>query len=363
MTIRVLHVLGSLRPSGMEKMLLTADAHFRAEGIENIILGQGDHHPFENDLRAAGHDVRLLKPVGNSVRNAKDLRTLLHELNVDVIHIHTEGNYLLTTLACRWALGRRGAIVRTIHSIFAANGIWRIRRFLQAVVADRFVGALIAPSPDVASVEKSILRRPKVIFNWVDDAFFTIAAQRKSRRGGQSLTPLAVIVGNCSEIKNHELALESLSASGHNLIHVGDETGASKKELALLQSLDDTGRLLGRGVQPPQSALLRADYFMMPSHLEGMGVALAEALVAGVPALVMDVPGLQWAKGIRGVSMLPEQPSTWGRAAEALVADEPGGGAALPDFRAARGARDYAVLYSKVSNRGKSAFRREKVGK
>jgi glycosyltransferase involved in cell wall biosynthesis len=50
------------------------------------------------------------------------------------------------------------------------------------------------------------------------------------------------------------------------------------------------------GVMSPQFALGRADVFLIPSRYGGVGLPLAEAAVAGLPAVISDVKGLQWAR-------------------------------------------------------------------
>jgi glycosyltransferase involved in cell wall biosynthesis len=349
--VKVLHVLGPLKPSGMERMLASAASHFRDENITNIILGQGNHHPFADELRASGYDVRIVNSVGTSWGDMWALRKLVRELAIDVIHIHTEANYLRNAIACRTALGARGGLIRTVHSVFDARGLWRIKRLIQASVADRLLSSLIAPSPDVAANESKLGRRARVVYNWVDDRFFAMSEARGDRARTVDDTPLALIVGNCSEIKNHELALRALSTSTHLLIHLGDESGASAEELALLQDLDKDGRLLLRGVHSPDAALRRADYFMMPSRHEGMGVALAEALVAGLPALVSDVPGLGWARGMNGVSILAENEKAWVISLESWQNETASTESLAIDFSAARGAHEYADLYRTASHR------------
>lgn len=339
-------------------MLVTAAAYFRTENISSIVVGQGSHHPFAVELRAAGYEVHVLDSVGSSLASALAFRRLVRELDVDVVHIHTEGNYLRTAIVARWALGRRGAIVRTIHSVFNAEGVWRVRRFLQAIVADRLLGALIAPSPDVAAHEQSMLRHPEVIFNWVDDEIYAIREVRRSKNSLSDSVPTALLVGNCSAIKHHELALEAVSESNHNVMHLGDERYASPEELALLDSLERSGRVALRGVYSPHQALGCADYFIISSRHEGMSVALAEAIVAGVPSLVNDVQGLQWARQIDGVSMVSDDAGAWLSAITGWQPSQPDHGRPAPDLSASRGAREYASVYRRVmeqSNMGRNS--------
>ncbi|MEO5314984.1 glycosyltransferase [Pseudarthrobacter sp. CC12] len=351
MSLHVLHILGSLRPSGMEKMLITAATHFADQGIQSTILGQGDNHPYAHELRSAGYNVQTVPFAVGSRAGARELKSLVRELRVDVIHIHTEGDYLRTAWASWNALGRSKAIVRTIHNVFEATGTWRVKRMIQAQVADRLVHLLVAPSPEVSANERRLFRHVRVIYNWVDDAFFQIRDRRKNLTNSQAQEPVAVIVGNCSNIKQHELALQALKDTSHKVIHLGDESDANEEEREYLEFLNRDGRLLRRGVEAPQYALLTGSYFMMPSRHEGMGVALAEALVAGLPCLVNDAPGLRWARSIDGVEMIPESRDAWIAAAMAMPRKSRGEMPTSIDFSASRGSFEYAEVYRDAAQR------------
>ncbi|WP_338042542.1 glycosyltransferase [Cryobacterium roopkundense] len=340
----------------MERMFISTGKHFSNENIINSILGQGETHPFADDLRQAGYAVHVLPNIDLSRRSRKSLRDLVKAREIDVVHVHTEKNYLQTVLACRLALGPRGKVIRTVHNVFMATGFWRVKRFAQALLADRLVFALIAPSPDVAANERTLGRSAQVIYNWVDDRYSELASLRSGRKANEQ--PLALIVGNCSDIKNHSRALRAISATNHHLIHFGNEAGASQEEIDLLNALDLQHRLVGRGTHAPDDALKVADYYAMPSRNEGMPVALAEALVSGVPAFVSDAPGLRWAKGLTGVTCLAEDDGAWMHALQSGNVGATVAGAGSVDFSAARGARQYADIYRAASTVKIASLRR-----
>jgi glycosyltransferase involved in cell wall biosynthesis len=345
LTIHVLHILGPLRPSGMEKMLVTAASYFTQEKIKSTVLGQGSDHPFASELLDAGFDVRTIPYSVGSKSGRLELKRLVAALEVDVIHIHTEGDYLRTAYASWRAMGQTRAVVRTIHNVFQATGTWRIRRMIQAQIADRLVHVLTGPSPEVSANEKRLFRKVRVIYNWVDDLFYKIRDNRRCLQGLHNKDTVAVIVGNCSSIKHHELALHALAETNHKVIHLGNESDASEEELRLLTCLEQDGRLIRRGVEQPQESLLTGSYFMMPSRHEGMGVALAEALVAGLPCLVNDAPGLRWARFMDGVEMIPDTQEGWASAVSSMSVASLGEANTSIDFSASRGGYEYAAVY------------------
>jgi glycosyltransferase involved in cell wall biosynthesis len=239
--------------------------------------------------------------------------------------------------------------VRTIHNVFKPRGLRFLSRWIQALIADRLIDNLVAPSPDVAINEHRFLRSPKVIYNWVDDRLFDIAIRRQ-----ENLTPLtrdrplvALIIGNCSAIKRHELAARAVLAARHNLIHVGSELNIGGEEAAILSKLEANMQLQGRGAQAPDSALFEADYFLMSSTNEGMSVALAEALVAGLPCYISDAPGLRWATVFPSVTVIPANQKDWNeRLSEHTL--ESNQTICLPgtiDFHAKRGVDEYVISY------------------
>ncbi|WP_185974103.1 glycosyltransferase [Curtobacterium sp. KBS0715] len=343
---RVLHVLGELRPSGMERMLVSGASGFDSAGVEGHVFGVGRNHPFERAIRDAGYSVHTTDSALHTPAGRQVLHRLLAEVDPHVVHIHTEGRYLQTVLAVRRS-NRRMPVVRTIHNVFDARGRWFLRRAAQALIADRLVDALIAPSPDVAANEARFGRRVRVIYNWVEDRFFEIAAQR-AQASVPSTAPI-VIVGNCSKIKSHEVVLEAALLGNLSVVHVGSEDDVAPAERELLERLDQVGLLAGRGVGDPAAALLAGRVFAMPSRHEGMPVALAEALVVGLPAVVSDVPGLRWAAGQGSVVALgSREPAEW---TERLRESAGAGSAPTIDFRAARGTSEYAEVYRAVTTR------------
>lgn len=306
--MKVLHLMGPLRPSGMERMFLSAASHFKAAGVKSVIVGQGDDHPFAPLLVAAGYEVRIIPSI-KSPAGAKAWATALRTERPDVTHIHPEGAFAVSAVIARATLPRT-PIIRTVHNVFNPTGKAALSRRLQAFAADRVVREFIAVSSDVQENERRFKRDSRLIFNWVDDSYFNAREQRIPPTG----KPAAVIVGNSSPIKNHGLALHAVLKSGMDLYFHGDESGASWEEVGILDELQADGRIRHRGTSDPTPSLLDGSVFLMPSRHEGMSIALSEALVTGLPAVVMDAPGLRWAANFPNVTVLPDHQGAWNHA-------------------------------------------------
>jgi glycosyltransferase involved in cell wall biosynthesis len=354
--INVLHLFAELHPSGMEKMLASAQPVFRSLGIRSFVVGQGLRHPFAQALMHSG--VGVLEVPGRIFhrKNRRIFRSFVANNEIDVIHIHTEGQNLLSFLECRRALGIHARIVVTVHSIFDAKGAWRLSRWVQSRLVDRVVQTFVAPTEDVAAVERRVLkRRIEVIPNWVDDSF---TSGQKSRdlllsAENESNITTAVIVGNCAPVKRHELAFAAIQTLGHSVMHFGDEAGASPDELIQMNELELAGQLLHRGSGPPLTGLITGDYFIIPSAREGMSVALAEAITVGIPCIVADSPGLQWARACKGVEFVSSNKLSDDASASYIDAIQLAIGrrSEVPegfDLTASRGAAQYAEVYRRL---------------
>ena len=310
--LKVIHLLGPLRPSGFERMLQSAGRYWDQHAIEPVVVGQGDAHPFAQELQNAGYEIRSI-PAIRSVAGLNSWWSLLRQEAPDVVHIHTEGAFSGAVLSAR-AATPRARIVRTIHNYFFSSGWWGVKRRIQCRMSDRFVDSFICLTPEMANHERGFGRDPAVIGNWVGDEYF----DPRTRHAGPHT---AALVGNCSKVKNHEVAIEAVLHKGWQLAHLGNETGASPQELQLLSAAENRGALLERGVHEPRAWLNQSTVFLMPSMREGFPVALAEAIASGLPCVIADSPGLEWAASYPLVMMVPSDATSqqWAQAIERVV--------------------------------------------
>lgn len=103
-------------------------------------------------------------------------------------------------------------------------------------------------------------------------------------------------VGRLSDEKNHRFLIERFweilrVKENTVLVLIGD--GPNRKVLeALVKAMELEGKVYFYGEVDDASTLLRGlDMFVLPSHFEGVSVALTEALIAGLPILASDVGG------------------------------------------------------------------------
>lgn len=299
--ITVLNVLGELRPSGAEVMLLEAVPVMRAVGVEPVVVSIGEAvGDYAVEFRSLGVPVYHV-PFGRSVSFAIRLLRLFIALRADVAHVHTErANAAICTMA-RF-VGMR--VVRTIHSVFTYRAGLRLCRTWERK-ALRLIGVRhISVSRAVQENEVLRLHNPTTLIgNWIGDQYRPpTSAERRAVRAGLGLSSrhyVVVSVGGCSSVKNHQAILHALPSLARALqdevvyVHVG--TGSDEQQereiAAELEGSPDV-RFVG-SVRDVRGFLWAADVFCMPSMYEGLGMSALEAAACGTPMVLSDTGGLR----------------------------------------------------------------------
>jgi len=254
---------------------------------------------------------------------------LLDAEAIDVVHLHVErANFWLGAIARTRGVG----VVSTSHGIFAFSRALRVERVLQRALGRKIGIRYVSVGASVAANEaKRFFNETTVIWPWCDLGRFrppTPAERLEARRRlGFETTFVIVSVGNCAEVKNHQLLLRALSECDdldYTYLHVGDDsgsTGAREIELSRTLGLAQRVQFLGR-VDDVRQFLHAADLFVMPSVSEGFSVASVEALGCGLPLLLTDVPGQsdfrRYGSGIRYVEL---DPTAMARAIQSVAGD------------------------------------------
>ncbi len=300
-TLRVLHVLGELRPSGAETMFCIAAPLFAQQGVEADIVSTGaEMGSYAPQLAQAGYKLHHI-PFSKSPSFFVQLHRLMRAGNYGVFHLHTERASFWIGMVALAQRPRR--VLQTIHSCFDFKGSLRWRRMIQRRIM-RLLGIThVAISPSVQKTELVHFGlKTRLVCNWYDNNRFSQVTDLERSEARKFLAiatgeTVLVSVGNCSKIKNHESLLEAMAmlpmALRPILLHVGnEEAGQPERKLVEKLGISERVRFLGplADIRP---GLHAADIFVMPSLIEGFGIAVVEALATGLPAILTDVSGLR----------------------------------------------------------------------
>jgi sugar transferase (PEP-CTERM/EpsH1 system associated) len=340
--LRVLHVMLSLEPGGLEN------------GVVNVVNGL-DPARFESSvvcLKHAGEFARRIADPsvrvhemgwrgGNDPRLPLRLARLFRERGADIVHTRNAEPFFYGFAGAK--LARVPALVHSEHGRTFDD---RRARFVAQRWMTRFTDAVFAVS---AQLKADLVRhvgmpeaRVEVLYNGVDLRRFRRAPAGAGAADAASLereavrtewgisTDAAVIgsVGRLVPVKNYGLLLRAFAAAGlaqrgAQVVLVGE--GPARAALqAEAQALGIAASVHLAGHRDDVQRLLPAfDVFVLPSLSEGMSNTLLEAMAAGVPAVASDVGGNREIvrDGLEGTLFPSEDEAALARALERLVED------------------------------------------
>ena len=294
----VLHVISSLGMGGAEKLLCDILETTRQNGSFKyhvlIINDVFDEHLLSR-LQKSHATVHLLRRPPGSRDLTYLFKTMLLMRTVRPAIIHCHGTHALLWAWSASIVGRHGKFFLTVHDMRSIPSLgWLMRRLVRALT-DRFVAISKAVEADCLHAG---LLRTSTVYNGINLA--TYARVTPSNEA----PPLSIItVGRLStDKKGHDLLIEALALCHREGVHftarlVGAEAdteapGARMRleALARQNGLEPYVTFLGNRSDVPQ-LLQEADIFVHPSRYEGFGLALVEAMAAGLPVIASDIDG------------------------------------------------------------------------
>jgi glycosyltransferase involved in cell wall biosynthesis len=298
--MRVLHVITGLGVGGAEHQLRLLLRHLPQECEVVTLAGPG---PLADAIRADGTPVREVPMRGNTDLSAVGrLAKVIRAGRFDLVHTHLYRAGVYGTLAARLAGVRH--VVATEHSL--GDGVIEGRPTTRGVRAlylgaERLTRATIAVS---GTVRTRLLawgvpeRKVHVIPNGIDAAEFAfdpaIRAATRARLGIPGDAPVVAAVGRLAWTKRFDVLVRAMAGLPEaRLLLVGDgpERGALE---TLVRDLGLTDRVVLAGpTAHAREMLCASDVFASPSAHETFGLAILEALAAGLPVAYVACPPLE----------------------------------------------------------------------
>lgn len=301
---RVLHVITHLDMGGAETVALDLIDRLRdrADFALFAVLGSERRSAVGQDMAARLDRWGVPHSTGTSrgfksggvVLAARALARTVADVRPDVIHVHTEIPEL--TLAIATLLSRRvrrTPLLRTVHNCELWIDWGMIGRW---VTARLDYGTAVAVSRNAARADAAIaVRRPRVadvIYNGV-----ARPAPAQQRASGDDRSAKVLFAGRLHHQKGADLLPAILADARTRTPHADVAvtiagTGVLRDRVA---AAADEAAWDVRLVDPIPNLAERLDYYdavLLPSRFEGFGLLAAEALLAGVPAITTDAPGL-----------------------------------------------------------------------
>lgn len=301
----------SLNGGGAERVLAEVSSGLARRGHEVTIVSRDREGT--TDYYAALGVVRVRQGQGHAagLRGALEIASWVGGLRREVIALRPDvaigfmhSNYLPLGAAL---LGSGIPVLASEHTVFTHYVDRLLERTLLRATPHVTAGITIVSNQARDSFPDAIRRKMFVVPNPV-----AISAAPRIALGDQHRS-LIVAVGRLDKAKDHSILIAAFAQVAARFPHWhleiagdGDQCGALQLQIETL-GLTDRVRLLGP-VASIGEVYARADLFAMASRYESFGLATAEALAHGVPAIgFADCAGTNELirDGINGILVVP----------------------------------------------------------
>jgi glycosyltransferase involved in cell wall biosynthesis len=297
--MNILFITNHLNTGGITSYVLTLASGLKKRGHNAYVASAGGELAFKFKEAGIGYipiPIRTKKELSPGIIfSALKLSGIINKNKIDIIHAHSR-----TTQVLSWFLHKFTGRAR----VFTCHGFFK-RRLLRRIFPCWGEG-LIAISEQVREHLIKDFRVPGkdivVINNGIDiDRFKAAALKSKTRtreKLGLGAGPVIGIIARLSDVKGHKYLIMAMPEilkkyPQAQLLIVG--TGKTQQDL--------TGLASGLGIvksvffvpEIPDTtdALSATDIFVLPSLQEGLGLALMEAMAAGLAVIGSNVGGIK----------------------------------------------------------------------
>ena len=317
--IKVLHLLDSLGRGGAETLVLDVCRNARVGGLDLTFAANGGGE-LEEDFRMSGAEVvRLERRLPVDFRVVRQLKKIIKERQIQIVHTHQAVEAVHAYLACR---GTPAKIVLTHHGYIADKKNLFALKFLIPRVSMNI--AVSRAMLDWYKSENNLDfpdRNTQILYNGVDEK--RLKGNREKLRKELALPVGTMLFGMIANFyrdprKDQMTICRVLPKvfteieNAHCVFAGRTEAGAEEKLAACVRfceenKIADRVHFLGaRGDVPDVLAAL--DLFVFSSLKEGLPIAVNEAMLAKVPMIVSDIePLLEATGGGKHAEVFPTQ--------------------------------------------------------
>lgn len=301
--MRILQINSANNFGGGEQHLIDLTGGLQNRGHQ-VFIALRSTAAWRERLEFAAAENLLFLPLKNAldVLSAKRLADFIKRENIEIVHAHLARDYQIAALAVR--LSRTSArLVLTRHVLFEMSGWhkWLLPRDTTFIAVSRAVQAKLLSQKIVAP------DRIKLVYNAIDTRRFARARAAFDRAvflEKLTLPEKKHFVGIIGEIVPNKGQQDFIRAAARvaeqhsdvDFLIVGADNSANGKHKIRLEQLIEQLNLRTRvhfvGWQPDVAEVLGAlEIFVAAAHTESFGLAVVEAMAAGLPIVAAENAG------------------------------------------------------------------------
>lgn len=307
MSRRVLTIVDSLRRGGAERLIVTSHAGLDRGRFEPAVAALHPPYDLTPELRALGVKVWTLDTRGprDLVRAASRVRRAVRTFKPDLVHTHLFASNVAGRLASAGV-----PVLTTLHNpdyTYEGSGsaLFGLRKWLDRTTGQRRNKAFVAVSEAVRDdyVRHLGFAPIYVVPNYldVDDFARRVHAVDRHRErlmlGVDEDDVMVLHVGRFHRQKAQDVLLYAFQEAQREEPRMRLVLAGQGAALGDMRALADQLQLADRVIFPgdvadPAPLYAAADVFAFPSRWEAFGIALLEAMVAGLPIVATRTGGI-----------------------------------------------------------------------
>lgn len=320
--MKILHIDTEKTWRGGEQQLLYLVKGLKERGHTSLVVCQPGS-PLEEAVKKAGVEVAPLKMRGEfDIPAAWKIGGILRRGKYDILHTHTSHAHSIGLMSRSFGKVKGMAVSRRVD--FPIKSRFKYNYFdVQYIAVSEAIKRVMVQGG--VSDQKIDVVRSCIDISRLDNATITDV------RAELGISKDAVVIGNIAHMADHKGQIYLIRAAaivrdGYpdvRFVIVGD--GEMRGELeAEVRKLGLDGTVIFAGFRNDvASFLVSFDIFAFPSHLEGLGTSLLDAMVlkkpivsttaGGIPEVVQD--------GVNGILVPPKDPKALADAIIRLIED------------------------------------------
>jgi glycosyltransferase involved in cell wall biosynthesis len=300
--LKILHISSARSLGGGERHLADLANALVRRGHE-VYAALRPRSPLREELTELPPEnvfpVRLRNAL--DILSARSLARFVRAHKIEVVHAHVARDYPLAAMAC-WR-NRRAKLVVTRHVLFHLSRL----HALTLARASRVIAVSHAVERALLAQKFFPARKVTVIPNGIDFRRFDAdmdTSDREEFRRRLKVAPESLLIGTVGELKRqkgHEDFLRAAArvaradGSAHFVIAGADTTRAGERRAALERAVAELhlkNRVTFTGWLDDTAPLLGAlDVYVSASHTESFGLAIVEAMAAGLAVVATATEG------------------------------------------------------------------------
>ncbi len=281
---------------------------FKERGCETVVAAKNDYE--DGGVNIPNCDLYIDIPFArnpfsaSNIKAYKMLKSVIDNGNFDIIECNTPIGGVIGRIAARKARKKGTKVIYIAHGFHFFKGgariSWLVFYPIEKLLAHITDVLVTVNREDYEKARKKFKAKQIVLIDGIGVDIERIESSRpdirkvRSEFGIKESDTVLISVGELRKLKNHETILKAMARTDNENLHYiiagcGPLSGVLS---ALAEKLGIKGRVHLPGFRDDVFDLLKSsDIFCFPSTREGMPLALAEAMAAGLPAVVSNVRG------------------------------------------------------------------------